>query len=134
MLQRIQSVYFLLGAVLLSMLLWFNGSPGPAIEMRLAGGVEYAVAGAAALGCILALVVTFMYSNRKRQFTLATIPIVLSLVALVLFVGGIAVQSGINTNEWVLICAAAASLIMFILARRGISKDIKLIQSMDRIR
>lgn len=136
MIQRLQSIYFLIGAGLLSMALWFTGGVGPAVTQSTASPMEMAIAIAVALGCLIALGLIFMYKNRKRQLKLAIIPSLMAAIVLVLQLVGL-VEVGleaVEANSWILIGSVAISILFFVLARRGIKNDIDLVKSMDRIR
>lgn len=80
----------------------------------------------------LALVNIFLFRNRKLQLRLCYLGIFLSLLLLTLYVLEMMNFEDGTIALWVVFYVAI--LIGFIMATRGISKDEKLIKSMDRLR
>lgn len=81
---------------------------------------------------VIALVTIFLFRNRKLQLRLCYLGIFLTLVLLTLyFLEMMNFEDG-TIALWVIFYFAI--LISYILAARGISKDQKLIKSMDRLR
>jgi uncharacterized membrane protein len=141
MIQRIQSVYLLLGALAFGVLpllgdIW----QGPAAER-----FAWFVPALLVLGAIVtggALVAIFLYNDRarQRQVVLAVqLLAVLFLVVLMvgLYLGGqlgraLRAETGIGSLLAVLLPLLA--YLLFYMARRGIERDIALVRSMDRLR
>lgn len=84
-----------------------------------------------ALICI-AVITIFLYKNRKLQLRIVLVGILLSLVVLYLYIR----ETGRFIHGAYSLTAIFSLLIpvFFILAARGISKDQKLVKSLDRLR
>ena len=113
MIQRIQTVYLLLAAILLAVCAVFDGE----LITRLL----------VALMAIVALVTIFLYRNRPLQTTLCNVVMCVGI----LFYIVLAVKQPVM--EWFLALPLADILLTF-LARKAIVKDEKLVRSLDRIR
>ena len=113
MIQRIQTVYLLLAAILLAVCAVFDGE----LITRLL----------VALMAVVALVTIFLYRNRPLQTTLCNVVMCVGI----LFYIVLAVKQPVM--EWFLALPLAGSLLTF-LARKAIVKDEKLVRSLDRIR
>jgi len=139
MIQRIQSVYLLLGALALGSLFLFDApwtstaaSARPWFEPALATSII--VAAATGLGAI------FLYGNRKRQRTVVMgVQVLAFAVALVLY-GGLFLENelsaraggSIQVSKAVVLVLPIAAYGCFWLARRSIDHDIELVESMER--
>ncbi len=155
MIQRIQSLYLFLAAVLLGLTFAMPLSSflGGTAEMKLnALGFFDAAEGSLVLsaygltiltGCaaLLALVIIFLYKKRLVQFRLCVMEMVLlagTIVFEIYYVwGGVRSLGGFDTAVWRMNLAALFplfALILSYLALLGIRKDILLIRSLDRIR
>ena len=150
MIQRIQSLYLLLVAVLtgLMLLMPLGTFLGGTEEMYLtAFGFSDAADGTPVLtayglaATVIAAVTIFLYKKRLLQFRLCVVETVL-LAGVMLFEiyyiwGGARSLSTLAVSAWKLSAAAffpPVSLIFTYLALRGIRKDILLVKSLDRIR
>ena len=148
MIQRIQSVWLLLAALVMSGVFYFDvyhiasSTSDPQfvnatniknnfLAMALAGG-----------SIILSLVAIFLFKNRKMQLNLTWLNILLCIGLLFwLFVGlnntvwsEAGVQSGIRGMLGVAMFLPLIAVFLLIFALRGIRKDEKLIKSLDRLR
>ena len=88
------------------------------------------------LSCIIALYAIFSYKNRKRQIKLCNTCIFLVLawvVAYVLF-AFVLPDEGVAFSPKFAACIPVVALILYILARRGVIHDDKLVKAADRIR
>ena len=88
------------------------------------------------LSCIIALYAIFSYKNRKRQIKLCNTCIFLVLawvVAYVLF-GFVLPDKVMAFSPKFAACIPVVALIFYILARRGVIHDDKLVKAADRIR
>ena len=141
MIQRIQSVYLLLGALaLLSMLLFDEVWVGEAAEalpwfapvLLILGGITVA----------LALVAIFLYKNRARQRGVVVGVQWLTVAWMAVFYGGLFYGGQLQTSaggdpitaSLLVLLVPILAYVFFFLARRGIQKDIALVRSMDRLR
>lgn len=155
MIQRIQSLYLLLVAVLtgLMLLMPLGTFLGGTEEMYLtafgfsdaADGTPvltaYGLAATVIAAALLPFVTIFLYKKRLLQFRLCVVETIL-LAGVMLFEiyyiwGGARSLSTLAVSAWKLSAAAffpPVSLIFTYLALRGIRKDILLVKSLDRIR
>ena len=154
MIQRIQSLYLLLAAVLtgLTFAMPLSSFLGGAAEMKLnalgffdaEGQMVLSAYGLSALaGCaaLLALVIIFLFKKRLVQFRLCVVEMVLLAGTIVFEIyyiwGGVQSLGGSATAAWRMHIAALFPLFALIFAYLGllgIRKDILLIRSLDRIR
>ena len=147
MIQRIQSLYLLLVAVLtgLMLLMPLGTFLGGTEEMYLtafgfsdaADGTPvltaYGLAATVIAAALLPFVTIFLYKKRLLQFRLAGV----MLFEIYYIWGGARSLSTLAVSAWKLSAAAffpPVSLIFTYLALRGIRKDILLVKSLDRIR
>lgn len=141
MIQRIQTVYLLLGAIALLSLLFFDLAwTSPAAESYpWFTPVVLVITGLIAVGTI---VTVFLYGNRPRQkrtvemLQYATLAFMLLLYGVMYMAGDLHFMREGETNAGKIMAMAAPVLgyIFLFLARRGISHDIALVRSMDRLR
>lgn len=140
MIQRIQSIYLLIGALALVSLaffdsLWF----GPAAEEQ--DWFAPAMLVAAGLPALIGLISIFLYKDRKRQRKVVRVAEVLAVICLAvlavgLYLGGLfeSEPEGWSSADFVLLLVPVIAFIMFFMAGRAIDRDIALIRSMDRLR
>ncbi|ATL46105.1 hypothetical protein COR50_02385 [Chitinophaga caeni] len=149
MIQRIQSLYLLMAAAC-GVATWFFdiwkgtfGTAPNADTTRVNAQSNFALFVLYMLIVALAAVCIFLYKNRKLQFKLTVINILLSIGALVLqyFVvqnyENSMQEKGMILQKSTYLPAAFLPImliILLILAARGIYKDEKLIKSLDRLR
>jgi len=141
MIQRIQTVYLLLGALALAALGAFDvpwssqaASTYAWFVPSLIGLIVATVAGA--LGAI------FLYNTRKTQRTVVVAVQVGTLFLAGALYGGLYMTAELTFGtgrglEWGRTTALALPIVayaLFFLARRGIDHDIELVESMDRLR
>lgn len=130
MIQRIQSLFLLLVAIVASAGLFMN--------LYIIDGVSHKVLEdsnmtlTSSLMSTLALVTLFMFGNRKLQIKLCYSLMVLSLV-LASFMGMSYTSDTINFNKF-LFSIPAITFIFAFLAQFFIKKDLKLVESADRLR
>ena len=157
MIQRIQTVYLLLVAILMTLAAvlpvaeYFDIAKNIVYQLDMRGFVQLnpdrsflsAIStnpSTFIYGIILVVTIMtiFKYKNRKQQFRLCTINFILILVytivlAVVIFMG----KSKLTGTELTVKIPAVFSLVALILnylAMRGIAKDENLVKSMDRLR
>lgn len=140
MIQRLQTIYLLLAVVLLAILFLAEGAWTGTVATAHSWYVPVTMGlfGLAAAGGVTSV---FLYKDRKRQRGLVVIMQLVVLAGLLVKVvmnsmaGGFAsVSSDASFEYWVGFGAPVMAYLMFLMARRGIDKDIKLIKSMDRLR
>lgn len=141
MIQRIQSIYLALGAVILAALLFID----PLWSSRAAGTLAWfspALVILAALAALAAIGAIFLYKNRAKQRQAAQVAQVLTLILLAVLCMGLfladelvlAIGGTAGMGALLPILLPVAAYVCFFLARRGIERDIALIRSMDRLR
>lgn len=142
MIQRIQTLWLIIVALTAfatsQLTLYVGNLPnGTELPFKLAGNLLLAIT-IILLG-ILALICLFLYKNRKLQFKLSVIGVLLSVGFL--FLEYYVVENifkpkhAISTGSYQI--GALLPLVMvvfFFLAARGIYKDERLVKSMDRLR
>jgi len=140
MIQRLQTIYLLLAVVVLAILFLADGAWTGIAASSYAWYVPLTMGlfGLAAAGGVTSI---FLYKDRKRQRGLVVLMQLVVLAGLLIKVvmnsmtGGFAsVSADASFEYWVGFGAPVMSYLMFLMARRGIDKDIKLIKSMDRLR
>jgi hypothetical protein len=141
MIQRIQTVYLLLGALALGAIGFFNVPWGDPAARQYVWFVPtliglLGVTGATALGAI------FLYDRRKTQRTVVYAVQLLSIVFAGVLYGGLysagtltfTDPTGVLWGRSTVLLLPIIAYVFFRLARRGIENDIELVESMDRIR
>ncbi|MDG3580946.1 DUF4293 domain-containing protein [Galbibacter pacificus] len=136
MLQRIQTIYLLLvvivnGALPFWVYLWTDAN-GAAVYAE--SDVLYSALFIAS--AILAFITIFLFKNRKNQFVLNRLNMILNLFLLGFFVYRSLVLSGeINISEkGIGMLLPVVSIVFLVLANRAIKKDEDLVKSVDRLR
>lgn len=140
MIQRIQTIFLLLAVVFLAIAFLFDGvwTGAAAAEYSWFVPVTMGVFGLAAAGGVTAI---FLYKDRQRQRGFVVLLQYVTLLGLVLLIGANSLVGGwgaMTANSsfgaWASVGAPILAYLMFLMARRGIDRDIKLIKSMDRLR
>jgi len=137
MLQRIQTVYLLIVAVISGGLIFALN-----LWTTVEGTVVYAKDEMLALGlfagsAILAIISIFNFKNRKSQFMLGRLNMILNLILLGFFVYRILNSPGEAngvSEKGVGIFLPVISIVFLVLANRAIKKDEDLVKSVDRLR
>lgn len=141
MIQRIQTIYLVLGAVsLLGMLLFDDLWASPGVEAL--GWFEPVLLVLIVVLALGALVAIFLYKDRNRQRSVVRGLQLLTLVLLLVLVVGLylagdftfVTMDGVAVERIVSVALPFLAYIFFVLARRGIEHDIALVRSMDRLR
>lgn len=136
MIQRVQSLYLMLvvllnPAVVFWLPLWKTeeGTGVFAIETPWLI-ILFALSG------LLALISIFMYKNRKLQFVLGRLNIILNLVLLGFFVyWTLMVPGGMQISEkGIGMFLPVLSIVFLVLANKAIKRDEDLVKSVDRLR
>lgn len=142
MIQRIQSVWLLLAAAAAFLTLRFSFFGGNKLIAATNTKVYEALTArsnimitilSAGVG-LAALICIFLYKNRKRQFRIALIALLASVVNIVLFFLETRKFIAREGNYDLTAAFAFAVPVFLILALRGIKKDEKLVKSLDRLR
>ncbi|GMQ81482.1 MAG: DUF4293 family protein [Rhodothermia bacterium] len=141
MIQRIQTLYLVLGAVSIgSIYLLSDIWTGPtALKSHWLMAVTLGISGICVVGAFVAV---FLYKDRKRQRSVVLLLQVFTILGLLTlftgeYFGGLLPFVGTNSDgmvEGIGLGFAAGGYLFFYLARRAIDKDIELTKSVDRLR
>ena len=136
MLQRIQTVYLLIAAIISGGLifvfhLWTNSDEELVFAMD-----NYLYLGLFLGSALLSLISIFNYKNRKTQFVLGRLNIILNFILLGLFVYQSLNLSGEAdvSEKGIGILLPILSIVFLVLANKAIKKDEELVKSVDRLR
>ncbi len=136
MIQRIQTVYLFLAAVCSAGLifvfhLWTNAAETPVFAKD-----DYLYLGLFLGSALLSLISIFSYKNRKTQFVLGRLNIILNFILLGLFVVQSLNLSGEAdvSEKGIGILLPILSIVFLVLANKAIKKDEDLVKSVDRLR
>lgn len=136
MIQRIQTLYLVLAAIVAGILPFFvnlwsdaNGSEIYA-QNEIIVSIVFYVSGALALWAI------FLFKNRKNQFVMNRLNIILNLFLLGFFVYRSLNLSGetVVSEKGIGVLIPVFSIVFLALANRAIKKDEDLVKSVDRLR
>ncbi|MEJ2585150.1 MAG: DUF4293 domain-containing protein [Robiginitalea sp.] len=136
MIQRIQTVYLLIVAILTGILpywvhLWTDGG-GEAVYAR----QEIFISGAFYGSALLALIAILRFKNRKQQFVLNRFNILLNLFLLGFFVyRSLSISGEAEASEkGIGMLIPIFSIVFLVLANKAIKRDEDLVKSVDRLR
>jgi hypothetical protein len=136
MIQRIQTIYLLLSAAVSSGLifvlhLWTNSDDIPVFAKD-----EYLYLGLFLGSALLSLISIFSFKNRKFQFVLGRLNIILNFILLGFFVYQLLMPPGESniSEKGVGIFIPILSIVLLVLANKAIKKDEDLVKSVDRLR
>lgn len=142
MLQRIQSLWLLVAGLLMAStfkVALFNGNivreGSPAQFEKLTASSSILLAIVVAISAALALFTIFLYKNRKLQIKLVIVNLILAILSIVLFYQQTQLYLPDQSSLFILaLIIPVVAVVFLILALRGITKDEKLIKSLDRLR
>ncbi|MEP6260235.1 MAG: DUF4293 domain-containing protein [Gillisia sp.] len=136
MLQRIQTIYLFIAALISGVLIFFvslwsneTGEPVYVEEVLIALGMFLGSA-------LLSLITIFLFKNRKLQFVLGRINILLNFFLLgVLVYWTLIVPGEMQISEkGIGMFIPVLSIVFLVLANKAIKKDEDLVKSVDRLR
>ncbi len=136
MIQRIQTIYLLISAIIAAGLifvfhLWTNSNDVPVFAKD---NMTYLLL---FLGsALLSLISIFSYKKRQSQFVLGRLNIILNFILLGLFVYQLLISPGEShiSEKGVGIFMPIFSIVFLVLANKAIKKDEDLVKSVDRLR
>ena len=140
MIQRIQTLYLLLGVGLLIGVLFVDAIWAAGGALAWFPPAVFIVGG---LAVVVALIALFLYKQRERQRTLVVAAQVLTVLLMLALYGGLFLADSLYVRSegggWevgllVGLLLPIAAYLCFTLARRGITRDIQLLRSVDRLR
>ncbi|MBR9915814.1 MAG: DUF4293 domain-containing protein [Algicola sp.] len=136
MIQRIQTIYLLLAGLASAGLifvfhLWTNNE-----EVRVYAYDEYLYLGLFLGSAFLSLIAILNYKNRKFQFVLGRLNIILNFILLGFFVYQLLIPPGESniSEKGVGIFIPILAIVLLVLANKAIKKDEDLVKSVDRLR
>ena len=135
-LQRIQSVYLFLAAVLMILFFTMPTFDNTSLYASCVGlGSGIVMATLSVLSAVLCVIAIFSYHNLKKQAMICGVTLLVLIGLLV--IAGIDAYKGYSLDcrlpQWASITLPIA-IVMVWLARRGVIADKKVIESADRIR
>lgn len=137
MIQRIQTLYLVAGAILLAVFVGIQSMWASLFrdEVAVLGTVVLVVA---VIAAVLALVAVGLYKNRSLQRRVISWALWADLVVVAGVLGGLflAMQAGAEVLSGVALTAIApvVAYVLLRLARAGVDRDVATVRSMDRIR
>lgn len=140
MIQRLQTVYLLLAVVFLAIMFLAQGAWTGVAASTYSWyvPVTMGIFGLSAAGGVTAI---FLYKDRQRQrgFVvllqyLIVVGMLTKMVATWLTGGFASVMTDASFDFWLGFGSPVMTYLMFLMARRGIDRDIALVKSMDRLR
>ena len=135
MLQRIQTIYLFLAALASAGLIFVFALWQENEELVYAQD-EPSVLALFLLSALLSVVTIFLFKNRKLQFVLGRVNIILNLILLGLFVYWSLNVSGESqiSEKGIGMLIPIVSIVLLVLANKAIKKDEDLVKSVDRLR
>ncbi|WP_066224532.1 DUF4293 domain-containing protein [Formosa haliotis] len=136
MIQRIQTIYLLLAAIVSCGLIFvFNLWTNQEGVLIYAEDV-YSAFGLFLASGLLSIITIFLYSNRKLQFVLGRLNIILNFILLGFFVYQSLNVSGETqvSEKGIGMFLPIISIVLLVLANKAIKKDEDLVKSVDRLR
>lgn len=136
MIQRIQTIYLLIAALLMiGLYIWF-----PLVQDEAGNLVtkkeDYSVFIPIFLSISLSIISIFAFKNRLRQFILNRINIILNFILLGVFVFNSLSVSGevLVSEKGIGVLIPIISIVFLVLANKAIKRDDDLVKSVDRLR
>ena len=136
MIQRIQTIYLLVSAVIMGTLfMWFPvvlGKDGSVIMER----NEPLIVGLIFVSIALAFISILSFKKRQQQFVLNRLNIISNFVLLGVFVYRLLTLSGetIVSEKGIGVLFPIMSIVFLVLANKAIKRDEDLVKSVDRLR
>ncbi|WP_027078474.1 DUF4293 domain-containing protein [Maribacter antarcticus] len=136
MIQRIQTLYLVLVALVSGTLPFFLNLWSDANGLEIYAQNEIIVSIAFYASGALALWVVFLFKNRKNQFVVNRLNVILNLFLLGFFVYRSLNLSGgtLVSEKGIGMLIPVFSIVFLVLANRAIKKDEDLVKSVDRLR
>jgi hypothetical protein len=136
MLQRIQTVYLLMAVIIASGLIFVFNLWTTKDGITIFAKDELLYLGLFLGSALLSLISIFMFKNRKSQFILGRLNIILNFILLGLFVYQSLSLSGETkvSEKGIGMLLPVFSIVFLALANKAIKKDEDLVKSVDRLR
>jgi len=134
MIQRIQSIYLILVAIIAGGIPYILGLWNTTNVTIFTINTLYIVAGFI-ISAMMSLVSIFMFKNRKSQFIINRLNIILNFILLIVFVYSSLTTSGeMEVSKKGVGVLPIISIVLLVLANKAIKKDEDLVKSVDRLR
>jgi len=134
MIQRIQSIYLILVAIIAGGIPYILGLWNTTNINIFTINTLYIVAGFI-ISAMMSLVSIFMFKNRKSQFIINRLNIILNFILLIVFVYSSLTTSGeMEVSKKGVGVLPIISIVLLVLANKAIKKDEDLVKSVDRLR
>lgn len=136
MLQRMQTVYLLLASVISGGLSFAFGLWENAKDILITVLDRPLIMGGFLFSAVLSFVTIFLFKNRKSQFMLGRLNIILNFILLGFFVYLSLNLSGetVVSKKGIGMLLPIFSIVFLVLANKAIKKDEDLVKSVDRLR
>jgi hypothetical protein len=136
MLQRIQTIYLLLATVVSGGLCMYLPYGLDTNGVALYAKGELFLLGMFLGSAVLSLISIFLFKNRKLQFVLGRINILLNFILLGVFVYWSLTVSGETSvsEKGIGMIIPVISIVLLVMANKAIRKDENLVKSVDRLR
>jgi len=136
MIQRIQTIYLLLAAAVSGGLIFVFNLWTTTENIKFFAKDDDIYLGMFLGSALLSFIAIFMYTNRKSQFVVGRLNILLNLILLGFFVyQSLNVSGEANVSEkGIGMLLPILSIVLLVLANKAIKKDEDLVKSVDRLR
>ncbi|WP_456438656.1 DUF4293 domain-containing protein [Psychroserpens sp.] len=136
MIQRIQTIYLLLSTAVSAGLIFVLHLWTSSDDVLVFAKDEYLYLGLFLGSALLSLISIFSFKNRKFQFVLGRLNIILNFILLGFFVYQLLIPPGESniSEKGVGIFIPILSIVLLVLANKAIKKDEDLVKSVDRLR
>ncbi|PIB29627.1 hypothetical protein BFP77_05620 [Maribacter sp. 4U21] len=136
MIQRIQTIYLVIVALITGILPFFVNLWSDAKGVEIYAQNEIFISSAFYISGALALIAIFLFKNRKNQFVVNRLNMILNLFLLGFFVYRSLNLSGetLVSEKGIGMLIPVFSIVFLVLANRAIKKDEDLVKSVDRLR
>lgn len=136
MIQRIQTIYLLIAFIIMGMLPYVFPLEITSTGQKIFTADHLVDMLLFSLSAILSLISIFLFKNRKLQFVLGRLNIILNLILLGLFVyHSLSLSGEVATSEkGIGMFLPIFSIVFLVLANKAIKKDEDLVKSVDRLR
>lgn len=136
MIQRIQTIYLLFAFITMGILPFVFPLETDAVGKKVFFTEHTSDLALFGLSAVLSLITIFLFKNRKLQFVLCRLNIILNLILLGLFVyHSLSLSGEVATSEkGIGMFLPIFSIVFLVLANKAIKKDEDLVKSVDRLR
>ncbi|MDY8134378.1 DUF4293 domain-containing protein [Aquimarina sp. 2201CG5-10] len=136
MIQRIQTIYLLLAAAISGGLGMYLPYGLDSNKIDLYATEKPLIMGMLVGSAVLSLIAIFLFNNRKLQFVLGRVNIILNFILLGVFVYWSPIVSGETfvSEKGIGMIIPIISIVLLVMANRAIKKDENLVKSVDRLR